>query len=120
MYLIFQIENEASPTYRIENRTESIWMEYFQQGIVPSNDCCRETLPPGESRIYSWTDPEQTKTKKVLCCHLNLFNRREGELRSMQKLEIEFDNLEYQQTFRGRFVDDDFQDFSASDGRGRK
>jgi hypothetical protein len=38
----------------------------------------------------------------------------------MQKLEIEFDNLEYQQTFRGRFVDDDFQDFSASDGRGRK
>jgi hypothetical protein len=120
VYLIFQIENEVNPTYRIENLTKSIWMEYFQQGIVPSADCCRETLAPGKSAIYSWTDPERTKTKKILCCHLDLLNRRDGKLRTMQKVEIELDNLEYQQTFRGKFIDDDFRDLSASDGKGKR
>ena len=74
MYLIFQIEKPQSPTYRIENRTRSLTIEYYQLGISPSSDCIKKMLAPEESTAYSWTDPERSKTKKVLCCNLNLVN----------------------------------------------
>lgn len=118
--MIFQIEEEASPTYKIENGSDSIWMEYFQQGHGLGSDSSRETLAPGKSAAYSWTDPERAKGKKVLCCHLELLNRSEGKLKTMQKLEIELDNAEYSQTFIGRFVDDDLRHFTAGLSKGRR
>ena len=89
-------------------------MEYYQHGILPSTDCWSETLAPGKSAIYSWTDPERTKTKKILCCNLDLINRNQEKLKTMQKLEIELDNLEYRRTFIGQFVDHGVKDLSSS------
>lgn len=57
-YLIFKIEDEKQPTYRIDNQTESIQLEYFQHGV---SDPWRSILGPGEEQVFSWTDPEQRK-----------------------------------------------------------
>lgn len=112
MYLIFQIETEASPTYRIENHSEAVWMTYYQQGVGSGSS--REILAPGCRSIYSWTDPEKSKTKQVLCCHLELKDAEDDQLKILQKLEIELDNAEYSKTFIGRFVDDDLRNLQIS------
>ncbi len=77
----------------------------------------KQILEPDESTAYSWTDPERSNTKKVLCCNLNLVNQRnEGgkQPKPLQKLEIELDNLEYRQAFIGRFINDNCADLAKS------
>lgn len=110
-YLIFKIEDERQPTYRIDNQSESIQLEYFQHGV---NDPWRSILGPGEQQIYSWTDPEQRKqTSRVLSCHLNLINDHGEKLKTMQKLEIKLDNLKYSRTFIGKFIKDEQAAYQA-------
>lgn len=104
IYLIFKIENQQSPTYRIENLSKKIKMEYFQQGVSPSSDVWVETLQPGSKRLYSWTDPEKSKGKKLLTCNLSHVDPNSGNLKTMLKLDVDLDNLEYEQSFTGRFV----------------
>jgi hypothetical protein len=42
-------------------------------------DCWRNSLPPGESKVFSWIDPEPIKNfKGILCCNLNLINKKEN------------------------------------------
>ena len=91
IYLIFKIENPEFPTYKIENLTKSIQLEFFQTSDH------REILQPGNSTIFSWSDPEGGK--KLLKCNLDLVGQK-----TIQKLEIDLDNLDYSQTFNGRFA----------------
>ena len=53
-------------------------------------------IDPGKHAVYSWTDPERPKGKK-LQCNLHLV----GGQKNLKKLEIDLDNLEYSSTFLG-------------------
>jgi hypothetical protein len=58
LFIIFSIEEEASPTYRIDNQSRSILLELTQHGITPVSDQLIISYRPGSKDVFSWTDPE--------------------------------------------------------------
>lgn len=59
------------------------------------------SLPPGETAVFSWVDPERPKGKRIVCCHLDLPDLTTGQLRTEERLEIDFDKAEYSRSFGG-------------------
>lgn len=101
MFVVFQLEDEAAPSYRIENLSESVTLRFCQQGTGTGADGLTETLGPGECSTYSWLDPERGKAKRLLCCHLDLPDPPTGGLKTEERLEVDLDNAEYSRQFRG-------------------
>jgi hypothetical protein len=77
-------------------------VEFKQSGISGEQ---HESLAPGKAAVFSWVDPEQAKGKRLLKCHLNIQSESD-QLLTFQKLEIDFDNAEYSQTFVAKFANE--------------
>ena len=74
--------------------------ECVQHGLA-LEDQWVQVVPPGSTTVYSWTDPEKSKGRKLLC-NLNQVDPDSGErIKTLKKLEIDLDNLEYASTFIG-------------------
>lgn len=53
MFVTFSEEDPKFPTYKIENRSKIIAITYYQKDHPHHTD----TLKPGESNTFSWTNP---------------------------------------------------------------
>lgn len=52
-FVTFSEEDRKFPTYKLENKSRYVTLKYHQKELPHHEDL----LKPGESRIFSWTNP---------------------------------------------------------------
>lgn len=92
MFISFNEEEAKFATYRIENRTKHLMIEYHQKDYFQNTS----VLLPESDSVFSWTNPHNVDYK-ITCKFFS--NGSVDELAPMQdynstRIDIEPDNLE--------------------------
>ncbi|CDW82625.1 ph domain containing protein [Stylonychia lemnae] len=87
MFVTFSEENQKFPTYKLENKSKLVKLQYYQKDHPHNSD----VLLPGRSSIFSWTNPQADQQ-----ITLKLYKERHeiDPKNEFQKIDIQPDNLE--------------------------